>query len=239
VCKEEIYFMEPTRAIIGRRKQRQGTLTIFCAVVGIIGVSGHEVATGGEDKRGAARGETSQQIGQQGLGVDGGASSPILAGPEIIIGSIKKIQGEEYTIEGDGGQNVRIRVTTDTNKVCPSGGQAHVSSGQEGVREHAEIPPTPSMQQRSSEQKGQSRRADQADRQDLQKHATAPPSRDPSQMKATVGSTDQRANEDVARGSGFAVGQCAFKEGDQVRVEASDMGTATTIKQLLSSRSGQ
>ncbi len=54
-----------------------------------------------------------------------------------------------------------------------------------------------------------------------------------------MGSTDQRANEDVARGSGFLVGQCAFKEGAHVRVEASDMGTATTIKQLLSLRSGE
>jgi hypothetical protein len=25
---------------------------------------------------------------------------------------------------------------------------------------------------------------------------------------------------------------CKFKEGDQVRIEASDMGTATTIKQM-------
>ena len=231
--------MEPIRAIIKVLvKQRNGILAIICAIVGIIGVSGHAVAIGA-DKQGAARGETSQQIGQQGLGIEGGASSPILAGPEIIIGAIKKIQGEEYTIEGDGGENVRIRVTTDTNKVCPSGDQAKVSSGQEGVQEHAEVPPTPSMQQQSREQKGHSRRAEQSDQRDLQQHATAPPSSDPSQRKTTIGSTDPRANEDVARGSGFLVGQCAFKEGDHVRIEASDMGTATTIKQLLSSRSGQ
>ena len=31
----------------------------------------------------------------------------------------------------------------------------------------------------------------------------------------------------------------SFKEGDHVQVEASDMGTATTIKQLLSPRSGE
>ena len=39
----------------------------------------------------------------------------------------------------------------------------------------------------------------------------------------------------LARGSGFAVGGsggCQFKQGDHVRVEASDMGTITTIKYL-------
>lgn len=230
--------MKPIRVIMNANpkvKEEHGILTAMCVVVGIVGVLGHGIAIGAEDKQGVAQGETSQQIGQQGLGVEGGSSSPILAGPEVIIGSIKKIQGEEYTIEGDRGQNMRIRVTTDTNKVCPSGDQAKVSSGQEGVRERKEIPPTPYMQQQSREQKDQ--RTDQSDQQDLQQHATAPPSRDPSQMKATVGSTDSRANEDVARGSGFQVGKCAFKEGDHVRVEASDMGTATTIKQLVS-RSG-
>jgi hypothetical protein len=231
--------MEPIRTIMeAMANQGKRMLAVICAVVGIIGVLGHGVAIGA-DKQGVAGGETSQQLGQQGLGVEGGASSPILAGPEIIIGSIKKIQGEEYTIEGDHGQNVRIHVTTDTNKVCPSSDQAKVSSGQHGVPERAEIPPTPHMQQQSREPKGHSRQAEQSDQQDLQQHATAPPSRDPSQRKTTVGSTDPRANEDVARGSGFVVGQCAFKEGDHVRVEASDMGTATTIKQLLSSRSGQ
>lgn len=217
---------------------KQGTrmFVILCAVAAGV-IAGQMTARGaGEGEKGVAKGESSQHIGQQGLGLEGQASSPIVAGPEIIIGSITKIQGEEYTIEGDGGQHVRIRVTTDTNKVCPSGDQAKVSSGQEGARERGEIPPTPHMQQQA---RGQKDRSQGSDRQDLQQHATAPPSRDPSSLKGKVGSTDPRANEDVARGSGFLIGQCAFKEGDHVRVEASDMGTATTIKQLLSSRSGE
>lgn len=224
--------------LIRATKQQKRMFTIICAVVGIIGVSG-EGFSGAGDKQGVAKGEKTQQTGQQGVGLDVGGSSPILAGPEVITGSIKKIQGEEYTIEGDRGESIRIRVTTDTNKVCPSNDQAKVSSGQEGVRERAEIPPTPSMQQQSREQKDHSRRAERSDQRDLQQHATAPPSHDPSQRKAIVGSTDPRANEDVARGSGFVAGKCAFKEGDQVRIEASDMGTATTIKQVVrSSRSG-
>ena len=57
-------------------------------------------------------------------------------------------------------------------------------------------------------------------------------------MKDVVGTTDPKAKEDVAKGSGFVVGGqggCNFRVGDQVRVEASDMGTATTIRQLTAS----
>lgn len=59
-------------------------------------------------------------------------------------------------------------------------------------------------------------------------------SKDPSELKDVVGSTDSTAKEDVARGSGFVVGgvDCKFRPGDQVRIEASDMGIATTIKQI-------
>ena len=56
-----------------------------------------------------------------------------------------------------------------------------------------------------------------------------------------MGTTDQSAKEDTAKGSGFVVGGkdgCNFKVGDQVRVEASDMGTATTIKQMAQGESG-
>lgn len=233
--RRDVNFMVPITIAVAT--ERYG-ITALCAVSAIIGLLGQGVAIGAEDHQGVSKGEASQQIGQQGLGVDGGSSSPILAGPEIIIGSITKIHGDEYTIEGEQGQNVRIRVTTHTNKVCPSSDQAKVASGQEEVREHVEIPPTPHMQQLSREPKNSSQRVDQSDQQDLQRHAESPPSRDPSQLKARVGSTDPRANEDVARGSGFMVGHCAFKEGDHVRVEASDMGTATTIKQLLTSQSG-
>lgn len=63
-------------------------------------------------------------------------------------------------------------------------------------------------------------------------------SKDPSTLKDVVGTTDPKAKEDVAKGSAFVVGgaDCLFKEGDRVRVEASDMGTPTTIKQLQSAR---
>ena len=51
-------------------------------------------------------------------------------------------------------------------------------------------------------------------------HEMPPPSKDPSQLKGVVGSTDQAANKDVARGSGFAAGGgegCHFKAGDHVK----------------------
>lgn len=66
-------------------------------------------------------------------------------------------------------------------------------------------------------------------------------SKDPSKLKDVVGSTDPKANEDTAKGSGFAIGGkegCAFKVGDQVKIEASDTDTATTILQVSRALSG-
>ena len=60
-------------------------------------------------------------------------------------------------------------------------------------------------------------------------------SKDPSKLTGVVGTTDPKANEDVAKGSGFVVGGkegCSFKVGDRVKVEPSDLGTATTLHLL-------
>ena len=48
-----------------------------------------------------AQGETSQQKSQQGSGLEGsGSSGVIMGGPEIIIGKIASIQGDEYMVDG-------------------------------------------------------------------------------------------------------------------------------------------
>ena len=59
--------------------------------------------------------------------------------------------------------------------------------------------------------------------------------------KAFVQANREAVSKDIARGSGFAVGGsegCQFKAGDRVRIEASDMGTITTIKGLNEQSSG-
>jgi hypothetical protein len=75
----------------------------------------------------------------------------------------------------------------------------------------------------------------QQSRRDLNPNAPGALTKDPARLLDKVGSTDPKANEDVAVGSGFVVGGkegCRFEIGDPVRVEASDMGTATTMQQL-------
>jgi hypothetical protein len=194
---------------------------------------------------GVGKGETSQQKSQQGLGVEGGNSSVILGGPEIIVGQIEQIQGDMYAIKGDRGQSLKLHVTKDTNMVCAGGEGGNMSTSRQGMKEGQEIPISP-----ATEGQMQSHDPSQADRQmqalndpnrQQKEHEMPPPSKDPSQLKDVVGSTDQAANQDVARGSGFSVsgsGGCQFKPGDTVRVEASDMGTITTIKGLNPSSSG-
>lgn len=184
---------------------------------------------------GTAQGETSDTKGQQGLGLTGSGSSNVMTGgPEIIEGKITGIQGEHFSISGEEGQNITLRVTKDTNKVCATAQGTQFSTGQEGVTEHQEIAPTAAM-----EKQGRTRVQGTTQHDNSQKE-TGVLSKDPSKLKDVVGSTDSTAKEDVARGSGFVVGgtDCKFTPGDRVRIEASDMGTATTIKQISQGSGG-
>ena len=184
---------------------------------------------------GTAKGESSDQAGQQGVGMDPGgkSSNVIMGGPDIVVGTISKIQGDQYSIQGDRGQEISLRVTKDTNMVCSEGG-TKFSTGQQSGKEHQEIPPTQFMEQQAgkgSRAPSEKEMMEQLHQSGTQKEVGAL-SKDPSQHKDVVGTTDPSAKEDTAKGSGFVVGGCNFKVGDQVRVEASDMGTATTIRQM-------
>jgi hypothetical protein len=182
--------------------------------------------------KGVGKGETSQQKSQQGIGVEGGGSSNVLlGGPEIIIGKIEQVQGEDYS--------VKLRLTKDTNMVCAGGEGAKMSTGKQDSKEGKEIPISPAtegqMQSHDASKAQQQMQALNDPNQQQTEHQMPAPSKDPSQLKDVVGSTDEAANKDIARGSGFSVGGssgCQFKQGDMVRVEASDMGTITTIKAL-------
>ena len=190
---------------------------------------------------GVAKGEASDETGQQGIGLPQQAQSSnvIKGGPDIVEGKITHIQGEQYSIKGDRGQEITLRVTKDTNKVCAKGQGVQFATGQENAQEQEEIAPTAAMEQQGrkgmqlSEQEMLQRSRNHTSQDTSQKEKGAL-SKDPSKLKDVVGTTDPEANEDVARGSGFVVGgsDCSFKAGDQIRIEASDMGTATTITQL-------
>jgi hypothetical protein len=187
---------------------------------------------------GVAKGEASDETGQQGVGLQSNSqySNVIKGGPDIVVGKITKIQGEQYSIHGDRGQDITLRVTKDTNKICAKGEGAKFSTGQESAKEHHEIAPTPSMEKQGDKagQKLSEQEMMQRSREDTSQKELGALSKDPSKLKDVVGTTDPKANEDIARGSGFVVGgaDCTFKTGDQVRIEASDMGTVTTISQL-------
>jgi hypothetical protein len=189
--------------------------------------------SGSVSAEGTAQGETSDEKGQQGLGLTDGSQSSniILGGPGIVLGQIMKIQGEQFSVKGDRGQEISLRVTKDTNKICGEGAGTDVSTGQVSANEQQEIPPTPYMDQQAAQ--GGKVLSEQDMLKQVHEGSRAL-SNDPNKLQEMVGSTDPNAKEDTARGSGFMVGgrDCTFKEGDRVRIEASDMGTATTIKQL-------
>ncbi|MCC2643425.1 MAG: exported protein of unknown function [Nitrospira sp.] len=193
---------------------------------------------------GTAKGEHTDETGQQGVGLGhaGESSNVIKGGPDIIVGKISGIQGEQYSIEGDRGQQISLRVTKDTNLVCSEGQGTKFKTGQQSGKEHEEIPPTQFMEKQAG--KGDRVVSEQEMMQQLKESGTQEKvgalSKDPSKLKDVVGTTDPKANEDVAKGSGFVVGGkegCQFKVGDQVRIEGSDMGTATTIQKVAMDKS--
>jgi hypothetical protein len=154
-------------------------------------------------------------------------------GAAQFSGELSKIEGDRYTLHGDQGKDITVRVTKDTNMICAGGKGSHMSTGQESAKEHQEIPPTPHMEKQAKEGKGGGVV--------MPSETPREPgalSKDPSKHKDVVGSTDPKANEDVAKGSGFALGSkqdCSFKVGDHVKIEASDTETATTIQQMSKS----
>jgi hypothetical protein len=206
----------------------------------VAGVAAHPALGSEKGKPGVAQGETSQQKSQQGIDIpESSSSNVILGGPEIIIGRIASLQGDELAIEGDRGQFMRLRVTKDTNLVCAEGQGAQMSTGRGGSKEGSEIAISGGAEKEMKRHdpgraEGQRQALNDPNQQQAE-HQMGPPTKDPSTLKDVVGSTDPKANQDVAHGSGFVVGGssgCRFKEGDHVRVEASDMGTATTVKAL-------
>ena len=125
--------------------------------------------------------------------------------------------------------------------MCAKGQGTQFSTGQEGAKEQQEIAPTVSMEKQGGKSGQRSEQEMmQGSREGTSQKEGGALSKDPSKLKDVVGSTDPKAKEDVAKGSGFVVGgkDCSFKAGDQVRVEASDMGTVTTITQVSSGSGG-
>ena len=221
------------------RETRYETTVGWLAMAALLAFTGPSLTYAGG---GTAKGESSDEQGQQGVGLSPGgqSSNVIMGGPDILVGTISQIQGDQYTLQGDRGQEISLRVTKDTNLVCSEGQGAQFSTGRQSGKEHQEIPPTQFMEQQAA--KGGPPPSEKEMMQQLHQSGTQEEvgalSKDPSTMKDVVGTTDPSANEDVAKGSGFVVGGkggCQFKVGDQVRVEASDMGTATTIRQLVKS----
>lgn len=211
---------------------------------------------------GIAQGEHTDEVGQQGVGLedtarDQGSGGPeysnvIMGGPDIVVGRITEIDGDQYSVSGDRGQEISLRVTKDTNLVCATGSEVLFMTGRENPREQYEIAPTPFMERQTGDARhednpalaggheGQQRviSEEEMTQQIYQEMNPGEPgalTKDPATLLDKVGSTDPKANEDVAKGSGFVVGGkegCGFSVGDEVRVEASDMGTATTLRQL-------
>jgi len=143
----------------------------------------------------------------------------------VIEGQVVQAEGDNYVIKDKSGSEVKVRVNKDTNMDCAkAGGQGQsVSTGRQG-NEQGEMAPTAHMQERMSGQQGRDTSSDAATDRTGDQSGT--------QSRSSLG---KDSGGDIARGSGFNIGQkggCAFKTGDKVRAEVSDLGTVTFLRYL-------
>jgi hypothetical protein len=164
-----------------------------------------------------------------------------------VEGQVLKVQGDDYLIRDFTGSEIHLRVNKDTNMDCatPGGQGATMSTGRHSD-DQGEIPPTSHMQeQMSSGQAGGkegARQQEQIGKEIVQgkdqKHSQSGMSgervgdQSGTQTSSTLG---KDSGGDIARGSGFTIGPkggCAFKVGDKVKAEVSDLGTVLYIKSI-------
>lgn len=107
----------------GIHKQRRlivGGLKAVLVLAGVVGASGPAIGT--------AKDETSQQTGQQSLGVRGGESSQVINGwPRTNSRNHRPDTWGRVRDSQERSQYVRLHVTKDTNKVCSDGASVPTS----------------------------------------------------------------------------------------------------------------
>lgn len=205
------------------------------------GRSGNQGEGFTEDQTIKGKGRSPESSPRQDAQINVGGARP------VVEGEILKAQGDDYIIKDKSGSEVRLRVNKDTNMDCAKradqGGT--ISTGRQG-NEQQEIPPTSHMQdqmsrgQQSSRQSGtQQGQMDVAQsRQDSSRQPSSDTTNDRigdqsgTQSRSSMG---KDSGGDVARGSGFTVGQkgrCSFNTGDKVKAEVTDLGTVTYIRYL-------
>ena len=144
-----------------------------------------------------------------------------------VEGEVLNVQGDDYVIKDSTGSEVHLRVNRDTNMDCgTAGGQGTSMSTGRHADDQGEIPPTSHMQEQMNQQSGQ------AGSQEQKMSGERIGDQSGTQSRSTMG---KDSGGDIARGSGFTIGSkggCAFKAGDKVKAEVSDLGTVLYLKQV-------
>jgi hypothetical protein len=165
----------------------------------------------------------------------------------VVEGQILNIQGDDYVIQDVSGSEVRVRVNKDTDVDCAGGsGQGTSMSTGRHADEQGEIPPTSHMKERMDQQQSSQSKSQEQQGRDIVRQGKSQESGMSGDRMGDQSGTQQRSamgkdsGGDIARGSGFTIGSkgCAFKTGDKVRAEVSDLGTVLFIRALTEKETG-
>jgi len=120
--------------------QRKLPMSSLFLAAALTGLAGHAMAST-QSSPGVGTGETLQQKTQRAVGPEGADSSNVILGDaEIIVGRVKKIEGNGFVVQGNQGQSVSLQLT---NIVCSSGSQTTMKD----MQEQAEIPTSPANEE--------------------------------------------------------------------------------------------
>ena len=144
-----------------------------------------------------------------------GSASP------MVKGEVLRVDGDKYTVKDQAGTEVSLIVNQNTRMDCGQGGSLSSFQPREQTATDRPLSQGDQSQGRSEQKQGQEGKL-----QDLSR-------------------TNEQPGSDVgkATGAGTAAGSssqaaCAFKPGDKIEAEVSDMGAATMIKAVSAKSKG-
>jgi hypothetical protein len=137
----------------------------------------------------------------------------------MVKGEVLKVEGDKYTVKDQAGSEVSLTVNQNTRMDCGTGSLTGFQPREQTATDR------PSGQTRGEPKQGQEGKL-----QDL--------SRTNEQPGSEVGKAIKPGESPDLSASSSSQGACAFKAGDKIEAEVSDMGAATLIKKVSDKSKG-
>jgi hypothetical protein len=143
----------------------------------------------------------------------------------MVKGEVLRVEGDKYTVKDQAGTEVSLMVNQNTRMDCGPG-----SGSLSGFQPQQQTATDRPLGQGDQHAQGMQKQGQEGKLQDL--------SRTNEQPGTDVGKAIKPGESPDLSASSSAQGACAFKAGDKIEAEVSDMGAATMIKKVSDKSKG-